>query len=49
MTIIIFIRHGQSTSNVSKILSHDINTYPLTEEGVTQAKDSWEGTYEIKS
>jgi Fructose-2,6-bisphosphatase len=48
MTIIIFIRHGQSTSNVSKILSHDINTYPLTEEGVTQAKDAGKELMKLK-
>ncbi|BBL46789.1 MULTISPECIES: 2,3-diphosphoglycerate-dependent phosphoglycerate mutase [Metallosphaera] len=38
MTIIIFIRHGQSTSNVGKILSHDVNNFPLTDEGREQAK-----------
>lgn len=38
MTIIVLIRHGQSIINVSRILSHDVNGNPLTEEGVKQAK-----------
>jgi probable phosphoglycerate mutase len=38
MVLLIFIRHGQSESNVNKILSHDINGYPLTIEGKLQAK-----------
>ena len=37
MTLIAFIRHGQSVSNVNKILSDDINNYPLTDEGRKQA------------
>lgn len=37
MTLIAFVRHGQSVSNVNKILSDDINTYPLTDEGRRQA------------
>ncbi len=40
MTTIVFIRHGLSTSNVNKILSHDSNSYPLTEEGVNQVKEA---------
>ncbi|AKA72507.1 histidine phosphatase family protein [Saccharolobus solfataricus] len=48
MTIIIFIRHGQSTSNVSKILSHDTNTYPLTEEGINQAKEAGKELTKLK-
>lgn len=37
MLIIVMIRHGQSVSNVNRILSHDLNAYPLTEEGREQA------------
>lgn len=37
MTLIAFIRHGQSVSNVNRILSDDINSYPLTDEGRKQA------------
>jgi len=37
MTLIAFIRHGQSISNVNRILSDDINSYPLTDEGRRQA------------
>ena len=37
MTLIAFIRHGQSVSNVNRILSDDINSYPLTDEGRRQA------------
>ncbi|TRM96495.1 phosphoglycerate mutase, partial [Sulfolobus sp. F1] len=40
MTTIVFVRHGLSTSNVNKILSHDSNSYPLTEEGVNQVKEA---------
>jgi len=36
MTLIVFIRHGQSISNVNRILSDDINSYPLTDEGRRQ-------------
>ncbi|BBG25334.1 2,3-diphosphoglycerate-dependent phosphoglycerate mutase [Sulfuracidifex tepidarius] len=36
--IIVMIRHGQSVSNVNRILSHDLNVYPLTDEGREQAK-----------
>ncbi len=38
MVLLVFIRHGQSESNVNKILSHDTNGYPLTTEGKLQAK-----------
>ncbi|BDB99024.1 2,3-diphosphoglycerate-dependent phosphoglycerate mutase [Saccharolobus caldissimus] len=48
MTVVIFIRHGQSTSNVSKILSHDTNSYPLTEEGIMQAKEAGKELSKIK-
>ena len=39
MSVIIFVRHGLSTANVNQILSHDTNRYPLTEEGISQAKE----------
>ncbi|BDC18315.1 2,3-diphosphoglycerate-dependent phosphoglycerate mutase [Acidianus sp. HS-5] len=39
MVLVIFIRHGHSVSNQNRILSHDINNYPLTEEGQLQAKN----------
>ncbi|BFH72518.1 2,3-diphosphoglycerate-dependent phosphoglycerate mutase [Sulfurisphaera javensis] len=37
MTLIAFIRHGQSISNVNRILSDELNAYPLTDEGRRQA------------
>ncbi|MCG3109233.1 2,3-bisphosphoglycerate-dependent phosphoglycerate mutase [Metallosphaera sp. J1] len=48
MTIIIFIRHGQSTSNVGKILSHDVNNFPLTDEGREQAKKTAQELKRVK-
>ncbi|ARM75015.1 2,3-diphosphoglycerate-dependent phosphoglycerate mutase [Acidianus manzaensis] len=38
MVLILFIRHGFAISNQQKILSHDNNVFPLTEEGEKQAK-----------
>ncbi|EWG07506.1 MAG: phosphoglycerate mutase [Candidatus Aramenus sulfurataquae] len=38
MVLVVFVRHGQSESNVNKILSHDVHSYPLTEEGKEQSK-----------
>ncbi|AHC50570.1 phosphoglycerate mutase [Sulfolobus acidocaldarius SUSAZ] len=38
MTVIVFIRHAQSNANTQQILSDDINSYPLTDEGQRQAK-----------
>ncbi|MEM1626453.1 MAG: 2,3-diphosphoglycerate-dependent phosphoglycerate mutase [Sulfolobaceae archaeon] len=38
MSVLIFIRHGQSYNNVEKVLSHDIDKYPLTSEGREQVK-----------
>ncbi len=38
MVVVVFVRHGQSESNVNKVLSHDVNSYPLTEEGRQQSK-----------
>jgi phosphoglycerate mutase (EC 5.4.2.1) len=40
MVVIVFIRHAQSVSNVQRILSDDINKYPLTDEGRQQAKET---------
>ena len=37
MTLIAFVRHGQSVANVNRILSDDIDNYPLTDEGRKQA------------
>ena len=37
MTTVIFVRHGQSRSNVEKIFTGQANT-PLTELGVRQAE-----------
>ncbi|WP_338603885.1 2,3-diphosphoglycerate-dependent phosphoglycerate mutase [Sulfolobus tengchongensis] len=48
MTVVVFIRHGQSTSNVNKVLSHDINSYPLTEEGIEQAKEAGKELSKVK-
>lgn len=48
MPLIIFIRHGQSYNNVEKILSHDIDKYPLTNEGKEQAKRVAEELKKIK-
>ena len=38
MGIIIFVRHGQSKSNVTNTLSSDLGVYPLTEEGIRQTE-----------
>ncbi|AWR98200.1 histidine phosphatase family protein [Acidianus sulfidivorans JP7] len=38
MVLILFIRHGFAVSNQQKILSHDNNLYPLTDEGEKQAR-----------
>lgn len=38
MVYIIFVRHGQSTSNVMRVLSHDRDKHPLTDLGKTQAE-----------
>jgi len=37
MTIVIFVRHGESKANAERILSEDIDSYPLTERGAKQA------------
>ncbi|WP_221289291.1 2,3-diphosphoglycerate-dependent phosphoglycerate mutase [Stygiolobus caldivivus] len=39
MVVLVFIRHAQSVSNLNRILSDDINKYPLTDEGRQQAKE----------
>jgi probable phosphoglycerate mutase len=36
--MIIFVRHGQSKSNITNTLSSDIDGYPLTEEGIRQTE-----------
>ncbi len=36
--IAILVRHGESEANVRKIISSDINGYPLTERGMRQAE-----------
>jgi len=38
MNYILFIRHGESESNVRHVISHDPETFPLTEKGVEQSK-----------
>jgi probable phosphoglycerate mutase len=37
MSVLIMIRHGESTANVQRIVSHDHGSYPLTEKGRAQA------------
>ena len=37
MSVLIMIRHGESTANVQRIISHDHGSYPLTEKGRAQA------------
>ncbi|MEM4046605.1 MAG: 2,3-diphosphoglycerate-dependent phosphoglycerate mutase, partial [Metallosphaera sp.] len=49
MTLVIFVRHGQSTSNINKILSHDVNNFPLTDEGREQAKRAAQELKKIKT
>lgn len=48
MVLLVLIRHGQSESNVNKILSHDINGYPLTSEGKSQVKKTAEELKKIR-
>ncbi|BCU67754.1 histidine phosphatase family protein [Sulfolobales archaeon HS-7] len=38
MGVIVFIRHGQSVSNVMRILTCDNEGYPLTDEGISQSQ-----------
>ena len=38
MNYILFIRHGESESNVRHVISHDPETFPLTEKGIEQSK-----------
>ena len=40
MKILVLIRHGQSLSNIRKILTDDIEGFPLTEEGISQVEDT---------
>lgn len=37
MSVLIMIRHGESTANVQRIISHDHESYPLTGKGRAQA------------
>ncbi len=36
--MVIFIRHGESESNVAGVLTHDVTGYPLTMKGIGQAQ-----------
>ncbi|MGC8609643.1 MAG: histidine phosphatase family protein, partial [Thermoplasmata archaeon] len=38
MEKVIFVRHGESESNIYGIISDDYNRFPLTERGREQAK-----------
>ena len=38
MNIVIFVRHGQSESNITHTLTSDIDKSPLTEEGIKQVE-----------
>ncbi|MCX8189463.1 MAG: histidine phosphatase family protein [Nitrososphaeria archaeon] len=38
MNVILLIRHGESESNIKHLISHDIESYPLTEKGLEQSK-----------
>ena len=40
MKLLVLIRHGQSLSNVRKILSDDIDGFPLTENGIRQVEET---------
>lgn len=40
MKILLLIRHGQSISNVRKILTDDIDGFPLTESGIRQVEET---------
>lgn len=42
MRVVVMVRHGQSLSNVKKILTDEIDGYPLTETGIQQAKETAE-------
>jgi probable phosphoglycerate mutase len=48
MVLVLFVRHGHSVSNQNKILSHDVNNYPLTEEGQSQAKNTAKELLKLK-
>ena len=37
MSVLMMIRHGESTANVQRIISHDYESFPLTEKGREQA------------
>jgi Fructose-2,6-bisphosphatase len=38
MVVVVLVRHAQSTANAMRILSHDADKHPITDEGREQAK-----------
>lgn len=48
MNFILLIRHGESESNVKHLISHDAESYPLTEKGVEQSKIIANGLKRLK-
>lgn len=38
MNFILLIRHSESESNIRHLISHDAESYPLTEKGIEQSK-----------
>ncbi|MEM0201505.1 MAG: histidine phosphatase family protein [Candidatus Micrarchaeaceae archaeon] len=40
MTLIILVRHGESIANVKHTLSDELNVFPLTKNGLKQAKNA---------
>lgn len=38
MKLLVMIRHGESESNLLKIMTDDLEKYPLTENGISQVK-----------
>jgi probable phosphoglycerate mutase len=48
MGILLMIRHGESESNVLKIMTDDLEKYPLTSNGVMQAKSVAQEISEFK-
>ena len=48
MTLIIFVRHGESECNIKHILSNYTDKYPLTKKGIKQAKNTGRALKNIK-
>ncbi len=48
MNFILLIRHGESESNVKHLISHDVESYPLTEKGVEQSRIIADGLKKLK-